>query len=229
MTLKDLLAPDLYAQVETRLNEVNANEPDKTKHVRFADLSEGKYVSVDRFNTRVNNLSQQVTDLQEQIGQRDTDMADLQTRLTAAQADASQLTSVQETLSALQQTYQTEKQSWETKTAAQAYEFAVKTAAEKLHFSSAAAKRDFVRGAIDKQMQMEGDSILGFTDYVNSYKDADPGAFVADSKEPKDDAGDEKTPPQLVLPKTQKPDANSSAFNFHFSGVRPNPATAEKT
>ena len=44
MKLEDLLGKELYAQVQAKLDEVNAKEPDKLKHVRYADLSEGEYV-----------------------------------------------------------------------------------------------------------------------------------------------------------------------------------------
>ena len=53
MKLNELLSPELYQQVQARIDEVNAGQADKTKHVRFADLSEGGYVSVDRFNSQV--------------------------------------------------------------------------------------------------------------------------------------------------------------------------------
>lgn len=44
MKLEELLGAELYAQVKAKLDEVNGNEPDKLKHVRYADLSEGEYV-----------------------------------------------------------------------------------------------------------------------------------------------------------------------------------------
>lgn len=44
MKLEDLLGAELYAQVQAKLDEANANEPDKLKHIRYADLSEGEYV-----------------------------------------------------------------------------------------------------------------------------------------------------------------------------------------
>ena len=46
MKLNELRSPELYAQVQAEIDKVNAGQPDKTKHVRFADLSEGGYVSV---------------------------------------------------------------------------------------------------------------------------------------------------------------------------------------
>ena len=95
MKLNELLSPELYAQVQAEIDKVNAGQPDKTKHVRFADLSEGGYVSVDKYNSQVNGLNQQVKDLQGQLTQRDTDISDLQGKLTAAQADATKLAEVQ--------------------------------------------------------------------------------------------------------------------------------------
>lgn len=49
MKLEELLGADLYAQVKAKLDEVNANEPDKLKHVRYADLSEGEYVGKGKY------------------------------------------------------------------------------------------------------------------------------------------------------------------------------------
>ena len=49
MKLEELLGADLYAQVKAKLDEVNANEPDKLKHARYADLSEGEYVGKGKY------------------------------------------------------------------------------------------------------------------------------------------------------------------------------------
>lgn len=45
MNLKDLLGDELYAQVQQKIDDANANEEDKSKHIRYADLSEGGYVA----------------------------------------------------------------------------------------------------------------------------------------------------------------------------------------
>ena len=47
MKLEDLMSPEAYAQFKAAIDKANAGQPDKTKHVRFADLSEGGYVSRD--------------------------------------------------------------------------------------------------------------------------------------------------------------------------------------
>ena len=50
MKLQELLGEELYSQVQAKLDEVNGKEPDKLKHVRYADLSEGEYISKAKFD-----------------------------------------------------------------------------------------------------------------------------------------------------------------------------------
>ena len=221
MTLKEVLGAELYAQVSAKIDEVNAAQSDKTKHVKFVDLSEGRYVSADKFKDKVDTLTQQVTDLQGQVAKRDTDLSGLQEQLTAAQADAGKLTEAQQALTAMQTKYTDEKKAWEAKSAKQAYEFAVRTEAGKLKFSSAAARRDFVRGAIEAGMKMDGETILGFGDYVAKYREGDPTAFASEESTPSPAAG--PTQPTIVLPKGADPGAGQTGFGFHFTGVRPAP------
>lgn len=184
------------------------------------DIENARKGEQTKFETERGQLQGQITDLQGQITQRDTDLANLNEQLTAAQADAGKLTEAQNSLTALQTKYDTDKKDWEARTAAQAYEFAVKTAAGRLKFSSAAARRDFERGAIAKGMKMEGDKILGFDDYVESYKTADPGAFAAETEPP---AEPPKPQPTIVLPGGKPSGGSANGFNFHFTGVRPAP------
>ena len=197
----------------------------------MSSIADGSYVSRSKFDDETGKLKNQVDDLQKQIGTRDTDLADLQTKLTAAQNDQNKLADVQKQLSALQADYDKSKKDYDDKLAAQSYEFAVKSAAAKLQFTSAAAQREFVRGALEKKLQMNGDDILGFNDYVEACKKDDPGAFVAEKQDGKSgDGGEEgndggKTNPQIVLPGGGKSGpADKNLFDFHFNGVRPNPA-----
>lgn len=125
-------------------------------------------------------LTDQITALNEQIKQRDADMTALREKLTAAQADAGKLAEAQTALSDLQAKYAADSQAWDAQKAAQAYEFAVRTRAAELKFSSNAARNDFIRSALDKKMQLDGDKILGFDDFAKAYREADPTAFAAD-------------------------------------------------
>lgn len=225
MKLNELLSPELYAQVQARIDEVNAGQTDKTKHVRFADLSEGGYVSVDKFNSQVNTLSQQVKDLQGQITKRDTDITGLQDKLTAAQADATKLADVQTELSGLKSKYAQDQQEWAANVTKQRKEFMLREKANGLQFSSAAAKRDFIGQATGKDFQLDGDTLMGYEDFLTKYKAENPGALVEEQPKPSegDGSGGGDGKPQIVLPKSQKPDADKAVFGFRFNGVRPKP------
>jgi len=57
MKLEELLGEELYAQVQAKLEAVNKDEPDKLKHVRYADLSEGGYVSKQKYQDLEDTLT----------------------------------------------------------------------------------------------------------------------------------------------------------------------------
>ena len=221
MKLEELLGEELYAQVAAKIDEVNAKETDRTKHVRFADLSEGGYVSVSKYNDKVNSLTQQVTDLQGQITQRDTDLAGLNAQLTAAQADAGQLAEAQKQLSALQTKYDKDSKAWETKNQQQAYEYAVKSKANELKFTSAAAKKDFIREAIAQGFKQDGDVLMGYTDFVAKYKESDPGAFVVET--PPADPKPADPAPTIVLPGKSTPAPKKMSLTEAMKAKNENP------
>lgn len=152
-----------------------------------------------KYGAEKESLSSQIESLNAQITQRDADLQSLTEQLAAAQSDAGKLADAQAALSSLQTKYGEETEKFQKQLQAQAYEFAVKTEAAKLKFTSAAAQRDFVRGALEKGMKLEGDKVLGFSDYVEAYKTADPGAFVAET--PPADTSQPNTPPAAPPPK----------------------------
>ena len=221
MKLEELLGAELYAQVAAKIDEVNANEPDKTKHVRFADLSEGGYVSRSKYEDKVNGLTQQVSDLQEQIAQRDTDLTALNDQLTTAQADAGQLAEVQKQLSTLQNKYDKDSKAWEAKNAQQAYEYAVRNKANELKFTSTAAKRDFIREAIAQGFKQDGDTLMGYTDFVQKYQENDPGAFVVDT--PPGDPNSDDPAPTIVLPGKNNPNPHKMSLSEAMKAKNENP------
>ena len=211
MKLSEILSPELYAQVQAEIDKVNAGQADKTKHVRFADLSEGGYVSVDKFNAQVNGLNQQVKDLQGQLASRDTDITGLQEKLTAATADASKLVEVQQQLTGLQAKYTRDQKDWETKTTKQRKEFMVREKANGLKFTSEAAKRDFLGQANVKDFQLDGETLIGYNEFFDKYKAENPTAFV--EEKPADPPADPPAPkPNIVLPGNSggTPGANKS-------------------
>lgn len=85
MKLEELLGEELYKQVKEKIDAANANEPDKLKHIRYADLSEGEYVSKGKYDTAVaekENLAGQVKTLNTTIGDLKKNNADNETLQT---------------------------------------------------------------------------------------------------------------------------------------------------
>ena len=54
MKLEELLkdSPEALKAINDAISKANEGQEDKLKHVRFADLSEGAYVSKDKFETK---------------------------------------------------------------------------------------------------------------------------------------------------------------------------------
>lgn len=70
MKLEELLkdAPEILKAVNDAIAKVNKGENDKLKHVRFADLSEGGYVSKDKYTSLETDLSGKTSELEKANG-----------------------------------------------------------------------------------------------------------------------------------------------------------------
>ena len=189
--------------------------------LNVVNIADGSYVSRNKFDDTVNGLKSQVTDLQGQIAQRDTDLAGLNEQLTAAQADAGQLAEAQKQLSALQSKYDKDSKAWEAKNAQQAYEYAVRSKAGELKFTSAAAKKDFIREAIAQGFKMDGDTLMGYTDFVAKYQENDPGAFVKET--PAADPKPADPTPTIVLPGKSNPNSHKMSLAEAMKAKNENP------
>lgn len=97
MKLEELAGAELYAQIKEKLDEVNSKESDKLKHVRFADLSEGEYVSKLKYEDLVTQLNGKDTELKtandliEQLKKGTKGDEELQTKITNYETQVTQL------------------------------------------------------------------------------------------------------------------------------------------
>ena len=219
MTLKDLFKKAdngmfTYEQLVAAANEANA---------KFVDLSEGAYVAKQKYTDDLAARDTRISDLDSTIKARETDLASLQEQLKVAGTDAERLAKLSTDFTDLQSKYTTEKQAYEQKLSDQAYKFAVTDFANTQKFSSQAAKRDFINSMLSKKLQMEGDTILGATDFVAAYTKDNADAFVPAEKP-------ESTPPtpkpEFAGPTASEGSASAtSPFSFNFVGVRPHEKT----
>ena len=217
-----------YEQYEALSKEMGA---------KFADLSDGKYVSKSKYeadlkaaNQQVETLNGQISDLNGTIATRDGDLADLQKKLELAGEDATKLAELSNNMTALQEKYDADTKSYQDKLRQQSYEFAVKEYANGQKFSSKAAKRDFINAMIAKNLQMEGDKLIGGDDFKAAYATDNEDAFYVEPEpapiaEPDFTFESEPDAPQAPIPTMVAstpgaPSADDDSFDFGFVGVR---------
>lgn len=169
-----------YAELEALAKEGKA---------KFTDLSEGNYVSRQKYDDDLKTKDTQITSLNETLATRDADLTELKTQLANAQtelqnagADAGKLEELTNQLTILQTKYAEDTGNLQSKLSAQAYEFAVRDFANKQNFSSNAAKRDFVSNMIQKNLPMENGNIMGANDWMKEYAKENKDAFVVEKQ-----------------------------------------------
>ena len=92
------------------------------------------------------------------------------------------------------------------------YGFTVKEAVTGMKFSSESARRAFVSDLTSKRLPLQEGKLLGLEDFVKSYRESDPDAFVPEN--------DSKTP-VAVRGTAGGMTPAGSGFAFNFTGIRP--------
>lgn len=169
------------------------------KKEKFDKLLEENYKTVselDGVKTKLTAMTEERDKLKTKydtdIAQRDDDLKKLQKQIEDAGTDAEKLKNTIAELDTLKKTYEEDKNKYESELSKQKYEFAVKEKVNGLKFTSNAAKKSFMADVIAKELKMEGDTLLGFDDFVNKYKEEDAGVFVADDNKDKGEDVKEK-------------------------------------
>lgn len=188
---------------------------------KFVDLSEGNYVDKQKYTDELAARDTRIATLGDTIKTRDTDLAALQEQLKTAGTDAAKLTQLGTDFSELQKKYERDTKAYEKQLRDQAYKFAVTEFANKQKFTSQAAKRDFVSTMLGKNFALEGDTIVGATDFVAAYAKDNGDAFVVEQA---NDPAPQQPKPHFAGPTNPAggdPAGDKNPFAFNFVGVRP--------
>ena len=191
------------------------------KGIKIANLSDGGYVSRQKYDDELKARDTRITTLDETIKTRDADLQKLQTSLDGADVDS--LKKASKDLADLQKKYDKETKAYEAQLSQQAYEFAVREFASGKNFTSKAAKRDFVKSMIAENLTMKDGKIIGADDFVTSYQADNDDAFVVETQEP----APQSTPkPTFVAPTSQSTSSQEDqtggfASAFHFTPINP--------
>ncbi len=198
----------------------------KENGAQFEDVKDGRYVSKNKFDSEIKSRDEQISTLSNTISTRDTDLETLKSQLAEAGTDATKLTELQSQFDSLKGQYDADTKNYKAQLKKQAYEFAVREFAGTKKFTSTAAKRDFERSMIAKELKLEDGNILGAEDFVTAYSKDNADAFVVEK--PQEETESAKPKPTFVQPtagaqppKEEGKGGFASAFNF--IGVRPHP------
>ena len=162
----------------------------KTEELKALGLNDDQVQKVFAMNgAEINDLKQQITTL---TAERDTarnNLSDANKKLEGYDPD-----------------WRTKAEKAENDAKAQVaalqQDFAAQSAAAGIKFSSESAKRAFLADLKAKKLTLQEGKLLGFEDYLKSYREADPGAF----------APEKATPTVTVGGKGQAPAAAGQAF-----------------
>ena len=199
MKLEELLGEELYAKVKARMDEVNSKEPDKLKHVRYADLSEGEYVSKGKYDSELEKLTNLIKGKDTEITTANELIAELKKGTKGNEELQGKITGYETQVTELQ------KQLQETK---------VKSAIKVALLSEKAVDVDYLTFKLNEKLKEKGetleldenDNIKGWTDKLTGLKTQFPNMFetasekkhIEEKKLPGGDAGRENEPKNLA-------------------------------
>lgn len=150
---------------------------------KFVDLTEGNYVSKQKYESDIQQRDGQITTLNQTLESRGQDLIKLQDTLKEA-GDIDAMKKAVTDLEELRKTYDKDTKQYQRQLKDQAYEFAVKDFAHGLKFTSPAAERDFISQMKARNLTMENGTIIGATDFLTAYKQDNAQSFVADTPAP---------------------------------------------
>ena len=163
--MKELLGEELYNQVKEKLGD------------KELIINDGNYIPKHKFD----DLNNDKKELKRQLEEVNAKVQEL------SSVDAEKLN---KEIEDLKKKYETDTNALNEKISKREYEYAVKELTRDIKFSSESAKKTFMNDLVSKDLKLEEGKLLGFDDYLNSYKEADPNAFVVEKQGEGVDLGD---------------------------------------
>lgn len=171
-----------------------------TANVRLANLSDGGYVSKSKYDDDLRAKDTNIQTLTNTITERDTAMKELKKQLETAGTNAEELEKLKGKIGELETKAEIDKTNYEKGLKAVKVKSGIKDIANGLEFVSKAAKEHFINYMIAKDLELDGDKLIGATDCLESYKADYADSFKTEEKE-------EDTNPHSVNRTKKNPDA----------------------
>lgn len=152
--------------------------------IKLANLADGGYVAKSKYDDDLRAKDTNIKTLTDTIGERDKALGELKKQLENAGTNADALKDLQGRFSALEAQAATDRKNYESAIKKEQYKGACKDFAGTLKFKSKADKEHFVNSMIAKNMEMDGNKIIGASDYLEAYKTEYADSFVTEEKKP---------------------------------------------
>ena len=133
-------------------------------------INDGTYIPKAKFD----NLNEQKKDLENQLKETNDKVQEL------SKVNTEEL---KKQIEDLQNKYEEDTKALNEKYNKREYDIKLNDYAKDLKFSSNSARKSFMNDLKAKELKFEEDKLVGFDDFVNSYKENDPNAFMEDKKE----------------------------------------------
>lgn len=142
----------------------------------FPEITEEQTAAINKlFDKQASEHAEEVENLREQLTAANNQIKEFQSM---------NIDEIKASAAAWQEKYAASEKAWQEKLAGLKYEAAAKDAIADIKFSSNSAKRAFLSDLQAKNLPLENDKLTGFSDFVNSYKESDPNAFISEEAKP---------------------------------------------
>ena len=156
--LKEILGEELYNEVKEKIGD------------KELIINNGTYIPKSKFDT----LNETKKDLEEQLKTTNEKVQEL------SKVNPDELN---QKIEDLQKKYDEDTKALEDKYNAREYDIKLNDYVKDLKFSSKGSKKAFMEDLKAKGLQFENERLVGFDDFVNSYKENDPNTFMEEKKE----------------------------------------------
>lgn len=171
MELKELLGDELFSQVDAKIQEHNSGIEDKLQQVRFVDLSEGGYVSKERYqelNIRIGGLETQLKDANSTIkSYKDMDIE-----------------GIKQSAADWEQKYNTETQKLNKQIEDDRKKFAAERFMDSQKIKSPLSRKAILQDFLAKGLEFKDGTFVGADEYMKTVKEKYPDEIEQEEEKP---------------------------------------------
>lgn len=142
------------------------------KAIKLANLAGGSYISREKFAA----LEQERDGLKSQLGEANAKIEEFK---------GMDIDGIRAAADEWKTKYDTDTAALQQQLAEKDYSYSVREAVGGMKFTSESAKRAFIADLSLKKLPLQDGKLLGLDDFVKSYKESDPDAFVPEGGVPK--------------------------------------------